>query len=153
MINPDIPLLTDTMHISNLRKKGVMVRYMLKKPLMLDVTVPAGSGIKATDLKAAILPLAKNVVWLNLSSNNFTDVDLSFLGIFTNLEKLRLNGNPLTDQVSNQLLALHHLQSVNLNHTRLTANGLATLKTNPSIKNVYTWGTVIWDSEGKVVNK
>jgi hypothetical protein len=71
MINPDLPLLTDTVHISSLRKKGVMVRYMLKKPLMLDITVPAGSGIKAADFKAAILPLAKNVVWLNLSANNF----------------------------------------------------------------------------------
>jgi hypothetical protein len=77
-------------------------------------------------------------------------MDLSFLGIFTNLEKLRLNGNPLTDQVSNQLLALHHLQSVNLNQTRITANGLATLKTNPSIKNVYTWGTGVRRERRKV---
>src|SRR6218665_1026943 len=72
---PDIPLTADTLSISRLRKKGVMIRFMLKNPVMLDVALPAASGIKAAELKNDMMSLAKNIIWLNLSSNNFTDGD------------------------------------------------------------------------------
>jgi hypothetical protein len=129
------------LHISQLRKKGLMVRFMLKKPVMLDITLPAGSGVKAVEFKNEILPLAGNIIWLNLSSNNFTDGDVSFLKSFTNLEKLRLENNPLTDQVSSSLVNLKHLESVNLNRTKVTNATVATLKRNPAIKRIYTWDT------------
>ena len=142
-INPDIPVRIDTMHVSQLRKKGLMVRYMLKKPAMLDITLPAGSGLKSTDFKNEILSLANNIIWLNLSSNNFTDSDLSFLKSFANLEKLRIENNPLTDQVSSNLLNLKHLESVNLNRTKITVATVVALKRNPAIKKIYTWDTSV----------
>lgn len=140
-VNPDIPAHIDTIHISELRKKGFMVRFMLKAPVMLDITLPARSGIKATDFKDHILPLAKNIIWLNLSSNNFTDTDLSFLNSFTNLEKLRLENNPLTDQISNSLATLKHLESVNLNRTKVTDAAIVNLKKNTAVKRIYTLET------------
>jgi len=141
VINPDIPVVTDTSLIGQLRKKGLMVRVMLRKPLMLDVTLPAGPGIKAMEFKNDVMPFAKNIIWLNISGNNFTDGDLSFLKLFTNVEKLRLEKNPLTDQVSNNLVALKHLEAVNLNETRITDAAVINLKKNPAIKRIYTWGT------------
>lgn len=141
VINPDIPLRIDTLHVSQLRKKGFMVRFMLKKPVMLDITLPAGSGLKAVEFKNDILALANNIIWLNLSSNDFTDNDLLFLKSFTNLEKLRLENNPLTDQVSNNLLDLKQLESVNLNRTKITDASIVILKRNPAIKKIYTWDT------------
>ena len=118
-----------------------MVRFMLKTPIMLDITLPASSGINAGDFKDHILPLANNVIWLNLSSNNFTDTDLSFLSSFTNLEKLRLENNPLTDQISNSLATLKHLESVNLNRTKVTDAAILNLKKNTAIKRIYTLET------------
>ena len=141
--NPDIPVQTDTSQIGHLRKKGVMVRLMLKNPLMLDVTLPARSGIKAGELRNEILPLAKNIIWLNLSSNNFSDSDLSFLKSFTNLEKLRIEKNPLTDQITHNLTTLKHLESVNLNQTKITNAAVVNLKKNSAVKNIYTWGTAV----------
>ena len=143
VINPDIPLRIDTLHISQLMKKGFIVRFMLKKPVMLDITLPAGSGLKATEFKNDILQLAGNIIWLNLSSNDFTDGDLSFLKSLTNLEKLRLENNPLTDQVCSHLLNLKHLESVNLNRTKITGATVVTLKRNLAIKRIYTWSTVV----------
>ena len=143
VINPDIPIVTDTSLISQLRKKGLMIRVMLRKPLMLDITLPAGPGIKATEFKNEVMPLAKNIIWLNISGNNFTDGDLSFLKLFTNVEKLRLEKNPLTDQVSNNLIALKHLEAVNLNETKITGQAVANLQKNPAIKRIYTWGTAV----------
>lgn len=142
VIRPDIPLTTDTLPISRLRKNGVMIRFMLKKPVMLDIALPAHSGIKAAEFKNDIMPLAKNIIWLNLSANNFTDSDLSFLSSFTNLEKLRLEKNPLTDQVTNSLVTLKYLEAVNLNETKITDAAVINLKKNPAIKNIYTWRTL-----------
>jgi len=135
---PDIPLTADTLSISRLRKKGVMIRFMLKKPVMLDVALPAASGIKAAELKNDMMPLAKNIIWLNLSSNNFTDGDLTFLSSLANLEKLRLEKNPLTDKITHSLLTLKRLEAVNLNETKITDAAAVILRKNPAIKNIYT---------------
>lgn len=142
-INPDIPLLADTLRVNHLRAKGLMVRIMLKKPLMLDVTLPANSGVKIAGIKDDLAPLAKNIIWLNLSGNNFTDSDLTLLKSFTNLEKLRIEKNPVTDGVSNDLVSLKHLQAVNLNETKITGQAVANLQKNPAIKRIYTWGTAV----------
>src|SRR6218665_9642 len=137
-ITPDIPLTADTLSISRLRKKGVMIRFMLKKPVMLDVALPAASGIKAAELKNDMMSLAKNIIWLNLSSNNFTDGDLTFLSSLANLEKLRLEKNPLTDKITHSLLTLKRLEAVNLNETKITDAAAVILRKNPAIKNIYT---------------
>jgi uncharacterized membrane protein len=150
VINPDIPLIADTLVIGKLRQKGLMVRYMLKRPLMLDITLPAGSGMKAAELKSGLLPLAKNIIWLNLSSNNFTDRDISFLQDFSNLEKLRLDKNPLSDEISNTLSGLKHLESVNLRETKITDAAVINLKKNFPARRVYTWGTAAAQKDGLV---
>ena len=143
VINPDLPLVVDTMHITNLKNKGVRVRMMLNKPVMLDVTLPPKSAIKVSDVKADILKLAKNIVWLNFSDNELTDQQLDFLPALTNLEKLRLDKNPVTDQLSDYLISLKHLEAVNLNETKITDATTLKLKKNPGIQRVYSWKTSI----------
>jgi hypothetical protein len=140
-INPDIPLHADTLAINRLRAKGLMVRMMLKKPVMLDITLPAKSGLKTAQLKNDLAILAKNIIWLNLSANNFTDNDLVILKSFTNLEKLRVEKNPVTDGITNDLNSLKHLEAVNLNETKITDLAVINLKKNQAIKRIYTWGT------------
>ncbi|WEA00637.1 DUF2231 domain-containing protein [Mucilaginibacter sp. SJ] len=142
-VNQDIPLQADTTLVNHLRTKGLMVRIMLQKPLMLDVTLPINSGIKIVNIKNDLTPLAKNIIWLNLSGNNFTDNDLTLLKSFTNLEKLRLEKNPVTDKVSEELVALKHLEAVNLNETKITRQAIENLKKNSAIKRIYTWGTAV----------
>jgi Leucine-rich repeat (LRR) protein len=120
-----------------------MVRTMLQTPAMLDVTLPAGSRKKTSQLKDELAGLEKNIIWLNLSDNGFTDGDLAFLKQLSNLEKLRLEKNPLTDSISGDLAGLHHLEAVNLNETKLTNSGLARLEKNPTLKRIYTWKTAV----------
>lgn len=142
-VNPDIPLTVDSALIGKLRASGLMVRMMLKRPVMLDITLPARSGLKMADFKRELLALSKNIIWLNLSANNFSDADLAVLKSFSNLEKLRIDKNPVTDRISNDLITLKHLEAVNLNQTQITGDALTTLKKNPAIKRVYTWGTAV----------
>ncbi|HVU53713.1 MAG TPA: c-type cytochrome domain-containing protein [Puia sp.] len=140
-INPEIPATVAVSLIDNLRKKGWMVRVMLQKPVMLDLTLPAGAAKRS--IQQDLTGMEKNIIWLNLSGNNFTDTDLAFLKQLSNLEKLRLEKNPLTDAIADDLTGLHHLEAVNLNETKLTGNGLDRLRTNPSIKRIYTWHTAV----------
>ncbi|WP_214227900.1 c-type cytochrome domain-containing protein [Pedobacter sp. B4-66] len=143
VINPDLPLAVDTAIIAQLKNKGIRVRIMLNKPVMLDVTLPPKSGIKVADVKTDILKLAKNIVWLNFSDNQLTDQDLDFLPSLANLEKLRLDKNPVTDRLSDYLISMKHLEAVNLNETKITDAITLKLKKNPGIKRVYSWKTSI----------
>jgi len=129
----------DTSLLKNLRRAGLHVRLMQLQPLMLDVTLPKGSGVKAALIKPEIQKLAQHIIWLNLSGNEFTDEDLDFLSALINLEKLRLDKNPVTDKISEKLMGLKHLEAVNLNETNITAAAIDQLKKNTAIKRVYSW--------------
>ncbi len=138
-VNPDIPALADTNLISGLRKSGITVRYMLKNPVMLDITFPATSNL--SQVKPQLLKLSKNIIWLNFSETNISAADLDFLKSCANLEKLRLDKTSVTDDVRNHLIGLNHLAAVNLSQTRITAKTIETLKRNPSIRKIYIWGS------------
>ena len=138
----DTTLALDHKALDSLKTKGVVVRIMLHAPLQLDVTIPAGSGIKMTQIASQLRSIAKQVIWLNLSGNGLTDQDLGFLPLMTNLEKLRLEKNPITDHIVNQVKGLDKLQAINLNDTKITAVCLDQLKQMPNLKRVYSWHTV-----------
>jgi uncharacterized membrane protein len=139
--NPDIPMSVEMSTIESLRKKGVMVRIMLQKPAMLDVSLHAQTGTSLSGVKKELLAVSKNIVWLNLAANNLKSEELDFLKDLTNVEKVRLEKNPLDDRVVDHLLNLKHLNAVNLSETLITSNGLQKLKGNPSIKRVYNWNS------------
>ena len=140
-ININIPDTLDMTLVENLRKKGLVVRVMLQNPAMLDVTLPPGSGKKMGDIVNDLKPVVLNVIWLNLSDNDFTENDLGILEHMSNLEKLRLEKNPISDGISNYLEGLKYLEAVNLNETKITATCLNRLQQNPAIKRIYTWKT------------
>jgi hypothetical protein len=125
--------------VENLRKKGLMVRLMLQKPVMLDVTLPSGSGKNMDDFVNELRAVSSNIIWLNLSDNGFTEKDLGILSQMSNLEKLRLEKNPIGDDVSMYLVGLKYLEAINLNETKITTVCVSKLQQNPAIKRIYTW--------------
>jgi len=138
-VNPDIPKTVDENQLDSLRSKGMQVRIMSHNPVMLDITLPAGTVQPLSAMKSHLKAIAKNVVWLNLSRNNCTDASLDFLPLMTNLEKLRLEKNPITDGIVSQLTGLQHLEALNLNETGITTAGLEKLKSVAGLKRVYSW--------------
>ena len=137
--NPDIPVFTNLKLLDSLRNLGLNIRVMQHQPLMLDITLPEGKGIRIQSIKPGIKSIAKNVIWLNLSANNLIDKDLDFLPLLINLEKLRLEKNLVTDKSIPLISALKHLEAVNLNETGMSKAGVEQLKKMPSIKRVYEW--------------
>lgn len=137
-LNPDLPQNVDAQAIERLRKLGLNVRYMLKKPAMLDVSLPAQSGITPAALDSALQVLAAAVVWLNLADNGFKEADLQILKECENLEKLRLEKNPIGDGIVKLVQDLKHLEAINLNETQVNAAAIEQLK-KAGIKRVYAW--------------
>ena len=130
---------TDMESVDDLRKKGLAIRIMLHRPIMLDVTLAAGSAVAMRDIEKELNAVAKNVIWLNLSDNNFSDIDLKVVKHMANLEKLRIEKNPVSDGVVDLLWDLKQLEAVNLNETLVTDSGLAKLQQHPSLKRIYSW--------------
>jgi len=147
-VNPDIPPGLSQTLIDNLQNKGVNVRIMQHNPVMLDVTIPAGSEVKAEEVKQDLLAVAKNIIWLNVSGNGLTEKDLDFLPAMTNLEKLRLEKNPLTDAIASHLSGLQQLETVNLNETGITQKCIEQLSKLPALKRVYHWQTQVASTGG-----
>ncbi len=142
VVNPEIPATLNLALVDSLRSKGVNVRIMLHNPVMLDITLPSGSGIELKIIKDYLAAVAKNVIWLNVSDNNLTASDLNFISEMTNLEKLRLENNPIEDDIIELLLRLDHLEAINLNETNITKKGLEQLNQLPKLKRVYSWKRV-----------
>lgn len=142
VVNPDIPGNFNPNLLDSLHTPGLQVRIMSHKPMMLDVTVKASSPEQFRQLAASLKPVAKHIIWLNVSNNQLTENDLDLLPLMANLEKLRLEKNPVSDGISNQLSGLQHLQAVNLNETKITSGGLQKLQQLPNLKRVYTWKTL-----------
>lgn len=138
-INPELPLEVDPTQIQKLRDLGCNVRILLKRPVMLDVTLPAQSGKSMAELASHLEALAKNIVWLNLADNEFQENDLDVLKRMTNLEKLRLEKNPIGDGIVQTLMGLKHLEALNLNETKVTKAGVEKLRASSGIKRIYDW--------------
>jgi hypothetical protein len=141
-INENIPQMLDLKLVEKLREKGLVVRVMFQKPVMLDVTLPPRSGIKMENIIDELRPVVKNIIWLNLSDNDFTDGDLEILMQMSNVEKIRLEKNPISDGIYEYLEGLKYLETLNLNETKVTEASVNRLRQNPTVKRIYTWKTV-----------
>lgn len=139
-INPDLPKKVDPKAIERLKQLGFNVRYMLKQPVMLDITLPPQSGVAKMSLDSALRSVAPAVVWLNLADNDLKEAGLQVLKACKNLEKLRLEKNPLGDGIVDLVQNLKHLEAINLNETKVSAAVIERLKSSGKIR-IYAWST------------
>jgi uncharacterized membrane protein len=137
-VNPDLPMEVDTQAVDQLRKLGFNVRYMLKRPVMLDLTLPAQAGKSIAEIQPSLQAVAPSIVWLNLSDNGFSEKDLGWLKACQNLEKLKLAKNPVGDGIVEILAGLKHLEALNLNETEVSTSAVERLQ-NAGIKRIYHW--------------
>lgn len=147
-VNPNIPPSGDTAQITVARHEGFVVRVMNNRPLMLDVTLPPEAGKSGVNL-ALLKPLAKHIIWLNLSNLNLTDGQLSIVATFSNLEKLRVEKNPIGNESLKSIAGLTHLHALNVYGTKITPAGLGTLKPMKQLENLYVWQTGITATDVK----
>ena len=140
IINPNIPKQVDEKALQNAIAGGFNIRLMNHNPVMLDVSF---IDKKATPNLALLVPLAKNIVWLNLNQLNLSNKVGASIAQMSNLEKLRLEKNNISDGIAQSLIHLNYLNAINLNETQVGNSTVEELKKMKSLKQLYVWKTKV----------
>ncbi|MDI9877915.1 DUF2231 domain-containing protein [Flectobacillus longus] len=148
-INPDIPKKVNEKAIQNAIDGGFNIRFMNHNPVMLDVSF---INKKAAPNLALLVPIAKNIVWLNLNQLNLSNKIGSSIALMLNLEKLRLEKNNITDGFAQNLLGLKHLNALNLNETQISNVTVNELKKLKSLNHLYVWRTKVLEIQDNDTN-
>lgn len=149
IINPNIPKQVDEKALQNAIAGGFNIRLMNHNPVMLDVSF---IDKKATPNLALLVPLAKNIVWLNLNQLNLSNKVGASIAQMSNLEKLRLEKNNISDGIASDLIGLQHLNSLNLNETQVSDLTVTELKKLKSLQHLYVWRTKVLATQPKDTN-
>ncbi|MGX7689218.1 DUF2231 domain-containing protein [Flectobacillus roseus] len=147
--NPNIPKQVDEKALQNAIAGGFNIRLMNHNPVMLDVSF---IDKKATPNLALLVPLAKNIVWLNLNQLNLSNKVGASIAQMSNLEKLRLEKNNISDGIASDLIGLQHLNSLNLNETQVSNVTVTELKKLKSLQHLYVWKTKVLETQPNDTN-
>jgi hypothetical protein len=147
--NPNIPKQVDEKALQNAIAGGFNIRLMNHNPVMLDVSF---IDKKATPNLALLVPLAKNIVWLNLNQLNLSNKVGASIAQMSNLEKLRLEKNNISDGIASDLIGLQHLNSLNLNETLVSNVTVTELKKLKSLQHLYVWRTKVLETQPNDTN-
>ena len=105
---------------------------------------------KFTDADVEVLtPVFKDVVELDLSSTQITDIVASKLSQFTKLRKVKLNGTQVSDVVLATLSELPELEVINIYGTKVSDEGLSKLSKHPKLHRIYVWDTKVTEKGAK----
>ena len=120
-------------------RSGLHIRTIGQDSPLLEARVVTQFE-KVTDEKvAALLPLAGNLVHLDLRNTALTSAGCATVSKLTNLVHLNLRGCPTKDSGVQQLTTLKNLQSLNLGQTQVTPQGLVGLIKLPALTRLNLW--------------
>ena len=143
---PDIPGTpvekADEKAIQELKKRGIVVLPVAQNSNYLKVSFVTVDSLTAADV-SALLPIRKQLIWLNLNGKGITDSLLIKVAEFTNITRLQLSNTPITDAGLGFLRSLTNLQYLNLVSTRVTMRGLLQIKDLPRLQAIYLYKTLI----------
>ena len=108
---------------------------------LLHVTAVNVRGAFDDERLRALLPVAAQVTWLDLSGTRVTDAGLATLARMPNLTRLSLGNTAVGDAGLRHLAGLARLENLNLYGTRVSDAGLDALRALGALRVVYLWGT------------
>lgn len=100
---------------------------------------------------ALLAPIAKQIVWVDLSRSQVTDAAADTLAKMTHLERLHLENTKFTDAGLAKLGALTKLEYLNLYGTKTTDGGIASLASAKDLKKLYVWETGVTQAGAKAL--
>ena len=147
---PDLPQTpvdkADEKAIQKLKERGIVVLPVAQNSNYLKANFITVDSITEKDV-ALLVPIKKQLVWLNLSGKKIADTILTTVSQLTNLTRLQINNTPVSDQGLASLTSLTDLQYLNLVGTAVTAGGILQLKSLPRLQAIYLYKTFIKSSD------
>src|SRR5436190_15051539 len=149
-IPPDVPQATtekaDDKALQKLKQRGIVVLPVAQNSNYLTVNFVTVDSVTEKDI-ALLLPIKKQLVWLNLSGKKISDTLLASIAQLTSITRLQLDNTMITDRGLASLRLLINLQYLNIVGTKVTTNGIMQLKGLPKLQAIYIYKTFITASE------
>ena len=123
-----------------LKDKGVLILPLGSETNYLSVSFVNARSITDRDLQL-LLPLKKQLLWLNLARTNITDEGAKAIAQLTALRQLHVNYTKMSDEGIKHLTALAELNYLNLVGTKLTDKGLSYLSGMKKMKDIFVYQT------------
>lgn len=125
-------------------------------PLAQDTEQLRLGVINATDKfgdkhLALVNPVAKHIVWADLSRSQVTDAAADTLAQMTGLERLHLENTRISDAGLGKLAGLQNLEYLNLYGTKVTDGGIAKLASAKGLRKLFVWQTGVTQNGAKAL--
>lgn len=128
-----------------LRKAGLIVNTLSQDQNLIEVSAVNAPKFSDKDI-ALLLPVAEQITWLKLGGTQITDGGLKELAKLKNLTKLHLEHTGVTDQGIAQIKSLPHLEYLNVIDTKVGDAGLKIIATIKGLRSIYVWQSAVTDS-------
>jgi uncharacterized membrane protein len=135
----EVPVV-DANALSALQKKGVLILPLGHETNYLSVTFVNARSITDADL-SLLLPLKKQLLWLNLGRTKITNEGLQVIAQLSTLRQIHLDHTLISDEGIKHLMPLTELNYLNLVSTKITDRGLSYLSSMTKLKNLYVYQT------------
>ena len=150
---PDKPVekATDSI-IKKLMDRGVAIATVSKNSNYLSANFISVDSITDNDLQL-LLPLQKQLIWLNMGYSKIADVHLSTIAKLSSLTRLHLERTRITDNGLEYFKNLSQLQYINVSGTKVTTKGLEQLSGLKQLQQIYLYQTGITGKEWSNLKK
>jgi mono/diheme cytochrome c family protein len=142
----------DTAIILKLKAAGWSVRPIAQGSPLLDVSAVNISALTNKDVDA-LMPIAVNILWLDLSGMPVTDASMDILAKCIHLRRLSLKGTRVGTDGIRKIPTLQSLQQLNIVNTPVDEDVLSMLGSLPALERVYAWQTRITPAAAEVFMK
>ena len=132
---------------------GALVIPLYSGSNELRVSFPSARDQVTDETVAKIVPLAGQLVELDLSATKVTDACATSLAKLTNLDTLHLEKTEVGDAAVASLTGLQYLHYLNLHSTKVTDAALESLKPIVSLRKLYLWQTAVSYDAAKSLEK
>ncbi|MDZ7757745.1 DUF2231 domain-containing protein [Rhodohalobacter sp.] len=147
--NDKLPHVDETV-LTSLRRKGYGVNVIADGSPFLEVRFKFKKGETPDEIAEELKPVARHIVWFDLSGTAIKEADFSQ---FENLTRLNLSQTNIGDSVLKNIASLQNLEYLNLHSTQISSEGIQQLATLSNLKNIYLWNTGILPEEADWLKK
>ncbi|MGH9339148.1 MAG: c-type cytochrome domain-containing protein [Acidobacteriota bacterium] len=127
--------------LRKLQDAGVGVSPLSEESTLLQIDFPETGGELGVERMKALLPLAPQITWLDLSGQRLSEDACALLSGLKHLTRLHLERSSVTDAGLAHLASLGYLEYLNLYGTGVSDAGLRHLGKIESLRTVYLWQT------------
>lgn len=139
--------------IAAAEKAGALVINLFSGSHELRASFPSSRDQVTDETVAKLVPLAPQLVELDVSGTAITDEVAASLAELRNLETLHLERTAIGDSTVAALVDMPYLQYLNLHSTQITDESLETLKSVPTLRKLYLWQAPVSYEAAKALEK